>query len=174
VDAASIYHPSYAAKDAATDNTTKSSSTLVDASVLTNLFSLGSRGSAKLADTKTTELDRIDDTSGTSSSSRYTDKMQPSTKITSKRRKQSVPKNNQVADSSSESTSRISVAFAKKNQKRALYESTHDEDSFELNMNLFDDSSYSYTNVHSLYSSKSSKPHSEAPYAKQVCVLSCE
>jgi hypothetical protein len=78
-------------------------------------------------------------------------------------------------DSSSESRSRISTAFAKKNQKRALYESTRDEDSFELSTNLFDDSSYSYTNVHSLYSSKSSKPHSEAPYAKQVCIfMSCE
>jgi hypothetical protein len=77
-------------------------------------------------------------------------------------------------DSSSEPRSRISAAFAKKNQKRALYESNHREHSFELRMNLFDDSSYSYTNAHSLYSSKSSKPHSDAPYAKQVCILSCE
>ena len=74
------------------------------------------------------------------------------------------------ANSSGEFTSRISAAFAKKISKRGLYEGIRHEESFELSTNIFDHTSYNYMTTESLYSTKSSKPHSDVPTVNQVCI----
>jgi hypothetical protein len=160
------------AKDEVTDGT---STTLVDASELTNIFSPGSKGSTQLLGAKAIEAGNIDDADAAVTASllsRYTATMQSSTKKISKRRKQSILKNDIVddADLSGEFTSRISAAFAKKNPQRGLYEDKSHRESFEPSMNIFDYTSYNYIRPESLYSSKSSKPHSDATTANQVSI----
>ncbi|KAL7513071.1 hypothetical protein ACHAXN_010768, partial [Cyclotella atomus] len=51
--------------------------------------------------------------------------------------------------------------------KRGLYEGIRHEESFELSTNIFDHTSYNYMTTESLYSTKSSKPHSDVPTVNQ-------